>query len=174
MPLGGLGGGVFGLGLPGGSVAFDGGIGVGIEDGGLSGGLAVVDDRQGSRGRRVGVVAHGDVVPHEQSIDLVQTPVEAEGTVLVHAPFGLEQEQVVEVEVGGGKRTAALASAHWSRGVWPSPRPRWGVVWYSPSTQAHRVRFSASRLASAASPTRLSQPARTVRKKRSIFPLPWG
>ena len=65
----------------------------------------------------------------------------------MHAAFGLEEEEVVEVEVGGrGSARSAPASAHWSRGGAPVEAAV-GDWWYSPSTQAHRVRFSASRLA---------------------------
>ena len=50
----------------------------------------------------LGVVAQGDGVPHEDGIDLVEPPVQAHGAVLHDAAFGLEEEQVVEVEVGTG------------------------------------------------------------------------
>ena len=41
-------------------------------------------------------------MPHEDGIDLVEPPVQAHGAVLHDAAFGLEEEQVVEVEVGTG------------------------------------------------------------------------
>ena len=59
-------------------------------------------DLQGARRRRLGVVAQGDGLPHEDGIDLVEPPVQAHGAVLHDAAFGLEEEQVVEVEVGTG------------------------------------------------------------------------
>ena len=59
-------------------------------------------DLQGARRRRLGVVAQGDGLPHEDGIDLVEPPVQAHGAVLHDAAFGLEEEQVVEVEVGAG------------------------------------------------------------------------
>ena len=90
--------------LPGGSVAFDGGIGVGVEAGGESCRLAVVDDLDGSRRRCVGVVAQGDGFADEHGVDLVETPVEAQRAVFHHAAFGLEEEEVVEV--GGGVEVA--------------------------------------------------------------------
>ena len=40
--------------------------------------------------------------PTEDGIDLVEPPVQAHGAVLHDAAFGLEEEQVVEVEVGTG------------------------------------------------------------------------
>ena len=49
-----------------------------------------------------------------------------------------------------------------------------GDWWYSPSTQAQRLRFSASRLEVASSSSRLSQAARTVLNQRSIFSLSGG
>ena len=57
-------------------------------------------DLQGARRRRLGVVAQGDGLSHEDGIDLVEPPVQAHGAVLHDAAFGLEEEQVVEVEVG--------------------------------------------------------------------------
>ena len=71
------------------------------------------------------------------------------------------------------QRTLWALSAHWSRGVRPSS-PRWGDWWYSASTQAHRVRFSVSRLVVASGVRWRSQAARRVRKNRSIFPFPAG
>ena len=59
-------------------------------------------DLQGARRRRLGVVAQGDGLSHEDGIDLVEPPVQAHGAVLHDAAFGLEEEQVVEVEVGTG------------------------------------------------------------------------
>ena len=59
-------------------------------------------DLQGARRRRLGVVAQGDGLSHEDGIDLVESPVQAHGAVLHDAAFGLEEEQVVEVEVGAG------------------------------------------------------------------------
>ena len=50
----GSGRGVVGLGVPGGAVALDGGIGVGVEACGLSDGAPVVHDLQGARRRAWG------------------------------------------------------------------------------------------------------------------------
>ena len=83
-------------------MALHGGIGVGIESGGLSGGFPVMDDPDRARRRCLWVVAQGHGLPHEQGIDLVQASLQAHGAVLHDASFGLEQEQVVEVEGGVG------------------------------------------------------------------------
>ena len=88
--------------LPGGSVALDAGIGVGVEAGGESCGLGVVDNLDGARRWCVGVVAQGDGFADEHGVDLVEPSVEADGAVFHHAAFGLEEEEVVEVEVGVG------------------------------------------------------------------------
>ena len=57
-----------------------------------------MDDLDGARRRSVGVVAQEDGLADEHGIDLVESAVEADGAVLHHAAFGLEEEQLVEVE----------------------------------------------------------------------------
>ena len=81
-------------------MALDAGVGVGVEAGGESCGLGVVDDCDGSRRRGVWVVTQGDGLADEHGVDLVEPAVEADGTVLHDAALGLEEEEVVEVEVG--------------------------------------------------------------------------
>ena len=83
-------------------MALDGGIGIGVEAGGHPCGLGVVDDLDGSRRRRIGVVSQGDGVADEHGIDLVETTVEADGAVFHDAALGLEEEEVVEVRGGVG------------------------------------------------------------------------
>ena len=84
-------------------MALDGGVGVGVEAGGPPGTLAVVDDLEGARRRCVGVIAQGDGLADEHGVDLVEPTVQADGAVFHHAAFGLEQEEVVEVEAGVGE-----------------------------------------------------------------------
>ena len=84
-------------------MALDGGVGVGVEAGGESCTLAVVDDLDGARRRCVGVVAQGDGLADEHGVDLVESSVETDGAVFHDAAFGLEQEEVVEVEAGVGE-----------------------------------------------------------------------
>ena len=93
-------------------MALDGGIGVGVEAGGEACAAAVVDDLDGSRRRRLGVVTQGDGLADEHGIDLVESAVQAHRAVFHDAAFGLEEEEVVEV--GGG-----VGVAH----VVPSERP---------------------------------------------------
>ena len=83
-------------------MALDAGVGVGVEAGGESCGFGVVGDLDGARRRSVGVVAQGDGFADEHGVDLVEPSVEAHGAVFHHAAFGLEEEEVVEVEVGVG------------------------------------------------------------------------
>ena len=83
-------------------MALHAGVGVGVEAGGGACGLGVVDDLDGPRRRRVGVVAQGDDLPDEVGIGLVEPSVQADGTVFHHAAFGLEEEEVVEVCAGVG------------------------------------------------------------------------
>ena len=83
-------------------MALDAGVGVGVEAGGESSGLGVVDDLDGARRRRVGVVAQGDGFADEHGVDLVESSVQAHRSVFHHTAFGLEEEEVVEVEAGVG------------------------------------------------------------------------
>ena len=59
--------------------------------------MAVVDDLDGPRRRRLGVVAQGDGLADEHGIDIVETSVETQRAVLHDAAFGLEEEEVIEV-----------------------------------------------------------------------------
>ena len=83
-------------------MALDGGIGIGVEAGGPPCTLAVVDDVDGPRRRRLGVVTQGDGVADEHGIDFVETAVQAQRAVFHDAAFGLEEEEVIEVCGGVG------------------------------------------------------------------------
>lgn len=48
--------------------------------------------------RGIGVEAQGDLVPDQGGIDLVDHAVEAHGAVLLYFAFGLEEEQIIEVQ----------------------------------------------------------------------------
>ena len=77
-------------------------VGVGVEAGGGACGLGVVDDLDGARRRRVGVVAQGDGFADEPGVGLVESCVEAHRSVFHDLAFGLEEEEVVEVCAGVG------------------------------------------------------------------------
>ena len=64
--------------------------------------MAVVDDLDGPRRRRLGVVTQGDGLADEHGIDFVESAVEAQRAVFHDAAFGLEEEEVVEVCGGVG------------------------------------------------------------------------
>ena len=49
-------------------------------------------------------------MPDEDGVDLVEAHVEADGAVLHDAAFGLEEEQVVEVEAAGSTQGALLVN----------------------------------------------------------------
>ena len=124
-------------------------------------------------GRRLGVVAQDDVLADENGVGLVESSVQADGAVLVYAALGLEEE---EVEVCGG-----VAVAHGGTGERPLLEGRaaleaamGGVLWYSPSLHAQRLRFSVWRLSVSDASRWASQPARSVRNQRSVFPFPAG
>ena len=106
-------------------MALDGGIGVGVEASGPPCTLAVVDNLDGPRRRRLGVVTQGDGMADEHGIDLVESAVQAHRAVFHDAAFGLEEEEVVEVgerepSVGGQGAAAKAAEivavvAGWAR-----------------------------------------------------------
>ena len=78
-------------------MALDGGVGVGVEASGKACTVAVVDDLDGPRRRRLGVVTQGDGLADEHGIDFVESAVQAQRAVFHDAAFGFEEEQVVEV-----------------------------------------------------------------------------
>ena len=65
-------------------------------------GVAVVDDLDGPRRRRLGVVTQGDGLADEHGIDFAESAVEAQRAVFHDAAFGLEEEEVIEVCGGVG------------------------------------------------------------------------
>ena len=73
--------------------------------GGLPGPLAVVDDLNGARRRCVGVVTQGDGLADQDGVDLAEPAMQAHRAVFHHPAFGLEQEQVVEVEASVADRS---------------------------------------------------------------------
>ena len=75
-------------------------IGVGVQHAGLLDELALKPDLHAARQRHTGVVAQGDGVAHQGRVDLQQRAAQADGVVALHAPLGLQQEQVVQIEPG--------------------------------------------------------------------------
>lgn len=118
-----------------------------------------------------GFKAQRYLLPHECGVDLVDDAIKAHRAVFLDGALGLEEEDLVEVQSGKCLSSARLAQR--SRGVCPS-RERWGVWWYSPSTQAQRRRLRASRLRVSSGVRRVNSWARKVRNQCSTFPLPWA
>ena len=123
-------------------MTLDAGIGVGVEAGGGACGLGVVDDLDGGRRRCVGVVAQGDGLADEPGVALVEPCVEAHRWVFHHAAFGLEEEEVVEVCAGVGRAHVVACEGPTGRGGYARRVRGGGERGYSPSTQAHTVRFN--------------------------------
>ena len=84
-----------------------------------------MDDLERSRRGRVWVVSQGDGVPDEERVDLVEPTVQADGAVFHDAAFGLEEEEVVEVEGGVGVAHVLTGECPWVErraGVEPAMR----------------------------------------------------
>ena len=81
-------------------MAFDVGVGVGIEGFGELDVKAIVPDFDRTSWGCGGVIAHGDVFADERGVDLVDGAVQTQCSVFLDPVFGLEEEQLVEVEGG--------------------------------------------------------------------------
>ena len=65
--------------------------------------FSVMPDLHGPSGGSRGVEAHDDVVADKGCVDFVKSAVEADGAVFLDLAFGLEEEEIVEVESGVGE-----------------------------------------------------------------------
>ena len=73
--------------------------------------LALVDDLHRALRRSQGIEAEHDALPAQRRVDLVEMVVQAHRARLGDAPHGLEQEQVVEIDLRPGMPDA-LAAVH--------------------------------------------------------------